>query len=51
MSAIQSTTVDFAILDLAQDDDLLEWLYSHMQSGEISWESLFIGTSYHPEWR
>ncbi len=51
MSEIRSTKMDFAILDLAQDDDLLEWLYSHMQTGEIAWESLFIGTRYHPEWR
>lgn len=44
--------VDFAILDLAQQDEgvLLGWLYSHFGHKEIPWVSLYFGSELNNDW-
>src|SRR5690554_235590 len=41
---------DFAILDLASEETLLEQIYSGMVSESIEWWSLFEGTSWQSDW-
>ncbi len=41
---------DFAILDLASAETLLEQIYSGTVSERIEWWSLFEGTSWQPDW-
>lgn len=45
------TRVDFAIIDLAIDDNLLKDIYSGMTTETIEWWSLFTGTSWQDSWQ
>ncbi|MAA67057.1 MAG: hypothetical protein CL581_20045 [Alteromonadaceae bacterium] len=45
------TRVDFAIVDLAIDDDLLKNIYAGMTSETIEWWSLFTDTSWQENWQ
>ncbi len=44
-------TFDFAILDLAQDEDLLARIYATMAREPLAWVSLFEGTDWQEHWR
>lgn len=46
----QPATADFAILDLAVDDDLLRRIYAGMTHEAISWRSLFENTAWFEVW-
>lgn len=44
------TDPQFAIVDLAADDEFLARLYGAMKETAIDWFSLFIGSKWQPEW-
>lgn len=48
--ATKPCNYDFAVLDLASSDELLEEIYAGMTNEPIQWWSLFEGTNWQAEW-
>ena len=42
---------EFAIIDLALDQEMLGWVYEQMQHRDIRWESLYQGTDWQQNWK
>lgn len=48
--AVKPCDYDFAVLDLASSDELLEEIYAGMTDEPLQWWSLFEGTNWQSEW-